>query len=279
MRVHHLNAATLCPASARLVNGRGGLFERARLVCHVLVVETSTGLLLVDTGLGRDDLATPSRLGRTWLRQVSPRLDQAEPVVAQLARIGATANDVRAIVLTHLDLDHAGGIADFPRATIHVHTRELEAASQGLGTRSNVRYVHDQWRHGPIWSTFEDGNDRWFGFEGVRTLGETKDEVLLVPLRGHSTGHTGVALRSCDRWLLHAGDGYFFHGQVETPPHAPRILRAFQRRSDVDTAARAANQERLRALVESHEDEVTLFCAHDALEFDRLRGDLQTQPE
>src|SRR5690242_14592414 len=110
MRVHHLNAATLCPASARLVNGRGGLFERARLVCHVLAVETKDGLLLIDTGLGTEDLATPSRLGRAWLRQVSPRLDHGEPIVTRLASIGATANDVRAIVLTHLDLDHAGGI-------------------------------------------------------------------------------------------------------------------------------------------------------------------------
>lgn len=279
MRVHHLNAATLCPASARLVNGRGGLFERARLVCHVLAVETKDGLLLVDTGLGTDDLTTPSRLGRAWLRQVSPRLDHGEPVITRLASIGATANDVRDIVLTHLDLDHAGGIADFPKATVHVHARELEAASRGLGTRANRRYVHDQWRHRPIWSTFEDGTVRWFDFEGVRPLAGTDDDVLLVPLRGHSTGHTGVAVRSCGRWLLHAGDGYFFHGQVETPPHAPLVLRAFQRRSDVDTAVRVANQERLRALVANHEDEVTLFCAHDPFEFDRLSGDLQTTSE
>ena len=33
MRVHHINAATLCPLSARLVNGEGGWLARGRMVC------------------------------------------------------------------------------------------------------------------------------------------------------------------------------------------------------------------------------------------------------
>jgi hypothetical protein len=52
MKIHHLNAGTMCPDSARLVNGSGGLFSRARLVCHLLLMETSEGHVLVDTGLG-----------------------------------------------------------------------------------------------------------------------------------------------------------------------------------------------------------------------------------
>ena len=63
MHVHHLNAGTMCPMSARLVNGQGGLFKRARLVCHVLLLETEDGLVLVDTGLGLGDIAKPERLG------------------------------------------------------------------------------------------------------------------------------------------------------------------------------------------------------------------------
>ena len=88
MQVHHLNASTMCPVSARLVNGSGPWFGRARLVCHVLVVETSRGVVVVDTGLGTADLASPSRLGARWVRQVAPRLDPAEPVVAQLPSLG-----------------------------------------------------------------------------------------------------------------------------------------------------------------------------------------------
>lgn len=270
MRVHHLNAATLCPASARLVNGRGPWFSPARMVCHVLVVETAQRVIVVDTGLGTADVAAAAgRLGKTWVRQVRPRLDAAEPVVAQLAGLGLAAADVTDVVLTHLDLDHAGGIADFPAARIHVHAREHAAAMAAAGTRAGVRYIPAHWQHGPRWALFDDGGERWFGFEGVRALIEP--DVLLVPLAGHTVGHTGVAVRSGGRWLLHAGDSYFFHGQVATPPHAPFVLRIFQRRSDMDRAARLANQERVRALVATH-DEVSVFCAHDPVELDRLQA-------
>lgn len=269
MKVHHFNAATLCPMSARLVNGLGGFFERARMVCHVLLVETPRGLLLVDTGLGTGDIQAPARLGKPWLRMVSPRLSREETALAQVRALGFSPNDVQDVVLTHLDLDHAGGIADFPAARVHVHAREHEAATKGHGSGADMRYVAAQWQHGPRWATFDDGGERWFGFEGVRAMDGIPD-VLLVPLRGHTHGHTGVAVKKGDRWLLHAGDNYYFHGQVESPPHAPFVLRALQRRSDMDRVAREANEERLRKLASEHRDEVTVFCAHDPVEFDRV---------
>ena len=51
MRVHHLRAATLCPLSAKLVNGSGGLLAAGTLVCHCWLVESNDGLILVDTGI------------------------------------------------------------------------------------------------------------------------------------------------------------------------------------------------------------------------------------
>jgi len=272
MQVHHLNAATLCPVSARLVNGRGPWLGRARLICHVLVVETARGVVLVDTGLGTGDIAAPAQLGRPWVRQVAPRLDPAEPVIAQLPALGIAAADVTDVVLTHLDLDHAGGIADLPAARIHVHAAEHDAAMTTRGTRASTRYRPAHWQHGPRWARFDDGGERWFGFEGVRALDPREPDVLLVPLHGHTVGHTGVAVRTPDGWLLHAGDSYFFHGQVATPPHAPFVLRVFQRRGDMDRAQRIANQARVRALVTDHGDEVTVFCAHDAVELDRFQA-------
>jgi glyoxylase-like metal-dependent hydrolase (beta-lactamase superfamily II) len=262
----------MCPVSARLVNGRGPWLGRARMICHVLVLETARGVVLVDTGLGTGDLATPAQLGATWVRQVAPRLDPAEPVIAQLPALGLAAADVTDVVLTHLDLDHAGGIADVPAARIHVHAREHEAAMTALGSRAGFRYRPAHWQHGPRWAPFDDGGERWFGFEGVRALDPRDPDILLVPLHGHTTGHTGVAVRTPDGWLLHAGDSYFFHGQVATPPSAPFVLRMFQRRSDTNRAERIANQARVRELVAHHGEQVTTFCAHDAVEFDRLHA-------
>jgi glyoxylase-like metal-dependent hydrolase (beta-lactamase superfamily II) len=272
MRVHHLNTGTMCPRSARLVNGRGGLFARARMVCHVLLVETARdGLLLVDTGLGTGDIADPVRLGPGWVRMASPRLDLAETALAQVRSLGYSPDDVRHIAVTHLDLDHAGGIPDFPRAAVHVHRREHTAAMAQTGPRARWRYVPGHWRHEPEWRLHDDGGEAWFGFAGVRSPFGDPD-VLLVPLPGHTAGHSGIAVRSGARWLLHAGDAYFYHGQIETPPRATLVMSLFQRRVDTDRAMRVENQERLRRLKAEHGDEVTIFNGHDPFDFDRARA-------
>ncbi len=94
-------------------------------------------------------------------------------------------------------------------------------------------------------------------------------EIVLVPLLGHSAGHSAIAVRDGDGWVLHCGDAYFHRGQVETPPHCPPALRAFQAAMAVDNSARTANTERLRELGREHGDEVRIFCAHDPVELDR----------
>src|SRR6185295_19585908 len=124
MRVHHINTGTMCPIGQRFVNGTGSMFKRARMVCHCLLIETNDGLALVDTGIGLDDIANPPRLGPKWVRQTTPRLDPAETAVRQVEALGYSRDDVRHLLLTHLDRDHAGGIPDFPNAKVHVHRRE-----------------------------------------------------------------------------------------------------------------------------------------------------------
>ena len=51
-----------------------------------------------------------------------------ETAAHQIAALGYSLDEVRHIVLTHLDLDHAGGMADFPRAQVHVLAAEHNAA-------------------------------------------------------------------------------------------------------------------------------------------------------
>jgi glyoxylase-like metal-dependent hydrolase (beta-lactamase superfamily II) len=272
MRIQHLNTGTMCPIGRRLVNGTGGIFQRARLVCHCLLVETGDGLALVDTGIGMDDIAQSHRLGRKWVRQTAPRLDQAETAVSQVKALGYAPGDVRHLLLTHLDRDHAGGIADFPSAKVHVHHKEYDIAVAHQIAAPSGRYIMEQWRHGPDWAFYGEGGEDWFGFKGVRALGDREPDILMIPLPGHTPGHCGIAVRGKDKWLLHAGDAYFFHGQMQTPPvHAPLVLGMFQRRADIDHAARVANQERLRVLKARHGSEVTIFNSHDPVDYERCR--------
>jgi glyoxylase-like metal-dependent hydrolase (beta-lactamase superfamily II) len=274
MRVHHLNCGSLCPHGARLIDGEGGWLERAHIACHCLAVETSDGLVLVDTGFGSDDARNPGQLGAVFrlLMQPKPRIETT--AIRQLEGLGFAASDVRHIVTTHLDLDHAGGLPDFPDAEVHVLAPELEAALRP-SLRERTRYVGGaHWKHGPRWVEHAgSGGEEWFGFESVRILPGIDAEVLLVPLIGHSRGHTAVALRQDDRWLLHCGDAYFSHHEMASPAGCPPMLRFFQGLTASDNKARRANQERLRELASRHGDEVDLLCAHDPHYLDRHQAD------
>ncbi|NBD11178.1 MBL fold metallo-hydrolase [Corallococcus silvisoli] len=274
MRIHHLNCGTLCPSSARFVTGDGGLFERARMVCHCLLLETPRGLVLVDTGLGtRDVQDAKQRLGGRFVARNAPRLELAETALAQVERLGFQRGDVRHIVPTHMDLDHIGGLADFPEAQVHVFEDEHDAALVPPKPGAMFGYRPVQWEHGPKWNRYAVDGERWFGFESVRVIPGLDAEVLLVPLAGHTAGHCGVAVKGPGGWVLHAGDAYFSHHEVDpVAPRSPWGVALFQRLRSVDNAARLANQERLRELVRAHGHEVKVFSAHCAVEFERLRG-------
>jgi glyoxylase-like metal-dependent hydrolase (beta-lactamase superfamily II) len=276
MRIHHLNCGTMCPVGRRLINAEGRTRDRGRLVCHCLLIETDRhGLVLVDTGLGRADVTQPKeRLGRAFTSFVSPVLDPREPAVAQLAALGLRAEDVRHLVVTHLDLDHAGGLADFPHARVHVMRPERDAALHPGTRMERERYRPSHWAHGPEWSVYDTAGERWFGFECVRELAGLPPDLLLVPLVGHSRGHAGIAVDTGGgRWMLHCGDAYFFHGELDfTRPTCPPLLRAFQTIVQVDGKMRLHNQQRLRELVHTHGAQVRVFCAHDPTELDALRG-------
>lgn len=87
MRIHHLNCATQCALGGCLISGQGSVFDRARLICHCLLLETAAGLVLIDTGLGMTDIAYPQqRLSRQFRLLAQPRLDAAEVLSDQLSQ-------------------------------------------------------------------------------------------------------------------------------------------------------------------------------------------------
>ncbi|WP_257461862.1 MBL fold metallo-hydrolase [Archangium lipolyticum] len=279
MRVHHLNCVTMCPPGGRLMDGRrrpGGV--PAALVCHTLLLETDQGLVLVDTGFGLEDVRNPrQRLSPIFLDFLCrPQLNEAMTAVRQIERLGFKAEDVRHIVLTHLDFDHAGGLDDFPAARVHVMAAEADAAVSQLTWLDRRRFRPRQWSTQPHWVTYPmpRGGDRWFGFECVRDLEGLPPDILLVPLVGHTLGHAGVAVQQSDGWLLHAGDAYFYHEEMNpTRPRCTPGLWAYQELMQKDGRMRRLNQERLRELVRRHDRDVRVFCAHDAVEFERLEED------
>ncbi|MDQ6736200.1 MAG: MBL fold metallo-hydrolase, partial [Gemmatimonadota bacterium] len=141
---------------------------------------------MIDTGLGTADLAdVRGRLGRLFEFVVRPRTDPACTALAHVERLGFDVADVRHIVPTHLDLDHAGGLPDFPEAQVHVFRPEYEAALRPSTLKDRERYREVHWKHQPRWDVRDGGGERWFGFDGVRAM-DGSDDILLVPLLGHT---------------------------------------------------------------------------------------------
>jgi glyoxylase-like metal-dependent hydrolase (beta-lactamase superfamily II) len=94
---------------------------------------------------------------------------------------------------------------------------------------------------------------------------------MLIPLVGHTRGHSGVAVRQSDGWLLHCGDAYFHHRQLAAQQaRAPIGLGVFEVLAGTLGRARVENLERLRTLHAEHGDRVRMFCAHDPHELARF---------
>ncbi|MBI3552742.1 MAG: MBL fold metallo-hydrolase [Elusimicrobia bacterium] len=262
MKTHLLRCASMCPMGGLLPQS----FLPRALICNCLLIETSSGLVLVDTGIGIRDMADPKRLG---LMHFFLGLDlKVESTAArQVERLGFSISDVRHIIPTHLDLDHAGGLSDFPTAEVHILELEKAAALAPRTFRQRERYRSSHWSHSPQWQTYDaDAGETWNGFHRVRELRGLPPEILLVSLPGHTPGHAGVVVSTGledSGWLLHAGDAYYDRRAMDKNAVTTPGMRIFERLAHEQFSRALETRERLRRLRLDH-SQIRSICAHDA---------------
>ncbi|MBN1261378.1 MAG: MBL fold metallo-hydrolase [Anaerolineae bacterium] len=272
MDIHHLNCGTLHAFGFPRKDDTGGVFTRGPGVIHCLLVDTGAGLVLVDTGWGARDCTLPSPRVRQFARFVGCPLDVKETAIRQIESRGYAPAAVKHIFLTHLHLDHAGGLPDFPAATVHLLTDELEAGLHPRTLRERWAYLPEQRAHGPQWQPHQPHGARWLGLDCAPPVRIGDAEFVLIPFPGHTRGHCGVAVRAGERWLLHCGDAYGYHRQVDpvqTYRHPSGRLLEFLVTTGFKMPRR--NRNRIRELLRTHGDAIQAFCAHDAREFEVCR--------
>ena len=159
VKLHPLLAGRALSPSAALLRESGRLAWRRALGLGVgkdgftpipiqafLVEHPGAGLALIDSGLHASVAVRPrENFGRVTImafRNLQMEASQALP--AQLRERGFQPSAVKAVVMTHLHVDHASGISEFPDATFVVSKAEWEAATNQGPTHG---YVTRQFDH------------------------------------------------------------------------------------------------------------------------------------
>ncbi len=269
MKIHHLNCGTLKAP-----------FVQIDSIVYCLLVETSRGLVLIDTGFGSRDYTHPAQKMRFFLRWMGVPKLQEETALAQVQSLGFDAGEVKHIIQTHLHIDHAGGLADFPEADVHVFRDEYLAIQNPRGLME-FAYIQDHWVHQPKWVIHESTGADWFGFDAVRILETPEVDFYFLPLPGHTRGHCGVAIGKPGNWLLHCGDAASpFHGgaDLHNRGSSAYVLSFFP--NYLANRILGGHVPRLRTLLKEHGNEIKAVSAHDIfsfLEYTRLEKNIQEQ--
>ena len=175
-----------------------GLFRGKRHKISVPVraylVEHPRGLVLIDTGWD-EEIRKDARGYEGFANYfASPgELPKGEGIRDQLASLGYSLQDVRAVLLTHLDIDHAGGLPMVKEVPgIYCSQAEWDAAR-----KFNPRYRKRLWE-GIRMKTFQGQLDLY-----------GDHAIVSEAMPGHSAGMTAYRIGTMDRYLLIAGDaGY-----------------------------------------------------------------------
>lgn len=197
----------------RLRDLAGALGSRSRWtglpVPAFLVQHPTAGALLVDTGF-HPNVADGVRanMGRAAAVLYRVRTTREQTVAAQLEARGVAATDVRTVVMTHLHIDHASAVSEFPAATFVVDAREWEAGAT-RGWRGG--YHARQFDHAFDWRAVDYDAPE---IDSFATFGHCFDlfgdgSVRLLSTPGHTAGHQSVLLRLGDGEALLCGDAAY----------------------------------------------------------------------
>jgi N-acyl homoserine lactone hydrolase len=184
-----------------------------------LVEHPGAGRILVDTGFHPSVAVDPKQnLGRLSARAFGPTgMKSSDAVPAQLRARGTDPSEVGTVLMTHLHVDHASAMSEFPGATFLFAAAEWDAAT----TTSRPAF------HGYVRRQFDHAFDyRTIDFEGAdyvdsfATFGRAVDvfgdgSVRCVYTPGHTLGHMSVVLRLRGREVLLAADAIYTRRTLE----------------------------------------------------------------
>jgi glyoxylase-like metal-dependent hydrolase (beta-lactamase superfamily II) len=215
MRIHAIQTGRVQIKQAQ-IEGRGrGFWRQIQPIVsgewaewvpvYAWAIEHSEGVIVVDTGSGAHVTSLP-RWHPYFQLAVRFDIEREQEVGPQLRSLGICERDVKTLVLTHLHIDHDGGLAHFPHSRIFADSGEIARAA---GIAGAIRgYLPSRW---PRW--FEPQPFRWqqssYGpfARSARITGA--GDVIAVPTPGHTPNHVSVIVRNGDEQIMLAGDASY----------------------------------------------------------------------
>jgi len=159
-----------------------------------VLLEADGGWVLLDTGYNTA-LIRDAALARRFHPEHLPILPgDGEPLAETLAAAGIAMERIHTVAVSHLHVDHGGGLKHFAgRVPIHAQRRELEF---GLSARAEA--------NGIFRVDFDDPRIDWRLADGEA---EIAPGVTAVPTYGHTPGHQSFVV-DLDESV--GGGGYVF---------------------------------------------------------------------
>ena len=231
IKIHVFHTGQVCVAPALPFGGdhcsrikAAGIFgrkeDRLWLPVSSYLIEHPKGLFLVDTGWARamspegvfDKRAQMRSLGSFALYKVNQGVvPLGECIDEQLAGMGIKPSDLDAVLLTHLDCDHANGIAQVKDAKrFVVAAEEVRFASRFT---NRVRYNKAWWNMVEL-DAIEWNDGRGPFGKSYDLLGDGSIQLISIP--GHADGLFAVKVTNGEgRFVLLFSDGGYAHKSWE----------------------------------------------------------------
>lgn len=198
MKIHAIQAGRLKGNETTLKSSHWSSILRRRkpyeFPAYVYIIERPGGHIVIDTGMNSEAKHIPLPLRRfVPFPAIRSREEEIGP---QMNARGLRPEEVRTVILTHLDFDHTGGVGWFRNAEVIVHRPEFESVRTFTGRR---RCQPELWPPSFDPVLYDMEGDSYGPFPRSKSI---DDGILhLVPLPGHSLGQVGVILE-IDRMAL-----------------------------------------------------------------------------
>jgi N-acyl homoserine lactone hydrolase len=222
MRIHAIQTGRVQIKAAQ-IEGRGhGLWRQLQPMVsrewapwspvYAWAIEHPEGVIVVDTGSAAHLKRLP-RWHPYFRLAVRFDIEPEQEVGPQLRNLGIGARDVKTVVLTHLHIDHDGGLGHFPHSRIVADGEEI---ARSAGVAGALRgYLRHRWPHWLDPQPLAWQPSAYGPFARHARLTEAGD-VIAVPAAGHTPNHVAVFVRDGDgdAEIMLAGDASYLEATM-----------------------------------------------------------------